>query len=291
VRERDADVSIERRTRKATPRIAFTPGHALAAILLLVAVTCTSLTLLVRQSLNYAEAGRASAGRSSVQTYEAQQAESSDGTQSSGRLSLQGQSGSGNEEETNWQSAGGQDESSEPSGSAQTEQPQAQANGGLINLNTATLEELDSINGIGPVTAQKILDHRKRIGRFSSVDQLLEVSGIGTKTLEKMGARKPGLRASARRHGGVGLGAGRRPAVRGSRGGGVRTIGLRRVGYAGRIAVDTGRMRFPCGASHGPATLTDVSLRSGSAQYGDGGNRGHRRRHGVVMGMAVHALA
>ena len=186
VRERDADVSIERRTRKATPRIAFTPGHALAAILLLVAVTCTSLTLLVRQSLNYAEAGRASAGRSSVQTYEAQQVESSDGTQSSGRLSLQGQSGSGNEEETNRQSAGGQDESSEPSGSAQTEQPQAQANGGLININTATLEELDSINGIGPVTAQKILDHRKRIGRFSSVDQLLEVSGIGTKTLEKM---------------------------------------------------------------------------------------------------------
>ena len=55
-----------------------------------------------------------------------------------------------------------------------------------MNLNTATSAELESIKGIGPVTAQKILDHRSRIGRFTSVDQLLEISGIGTKTLEKI---------------------------------------------------------------------------------------------------------
>ena len=58
-----------------------------------------------------------------------------------------------------------------------------------INLNTATLEELDSINGIGPVTARKILGYRARAGGFSSVDQLLEVSGIGAKTLEKIRAK------------------------------------------------------------------------------------------------------
>lgn len=55
-----------------------------------------------------------------------------------------------------------------------------------INLNTATADQLDTVPGIGPVTAQRILDHRKRIGRFSTIDQLLDVSGIGTKTLEKI---------------------------------------------------------------------------------------------------------
>ena len=59
----------------------------------------------------------------------------------------------------------------------------------LVEAFKATLEELDSISGIGPVTARKILDYRQRIGMFSSVDQLLEVSGIGVKTLEKMRAK------------------------------------------------------------------------------------------------------
>ena len=54
-----------------------------------------------------------------------------------------------------------------------------------IDLNTATAEQLDSIPGVGPVTAQRILDHRRSIGRFTSVDQLLDVSGIGAKTLAK----------------------------------------------------------------------------------------------------------
>ncbi|HCQ26002.1 MAG TPA: competence protein ComEA, partial [Bifidobacterium longum] len=42
-----------------------------------------------------------------------------------------------------------------------------------INLNTATAEELQSIKGIGPVTAQRIIDHRTAIGGDTSVDQLL----------------------------------------------------------------------------------------------------------------------
>lgn len=57
---------------------------------------------------------------------------------------------------------------------------------GLINLNTATAEELQSIKGIGPVTAQRIIDHRTAIGGYTSVDQLLDVKGIGSKTLETM---------------------------------------------------------------------------------------------------------
>ncbi|HEX2306800.1 MAG TPA: ComEA family DNA-binding protein [Jatrophihabitantaceae bacterium] len=53
------------------------------------------------------------------------------------------------------------------------------AGAGLINLNSATAEQLDSLPGIGPVLAQRILDWRTEHGRFVSVDQLREVSGIG----------------------------------------------------------------------------------------------------------------
>ncbi len=53
------------------------------------------------------------------------------------------------------------------------------AAGGKINLNTATVEQLDTLPGVGPVTAQKIIDWRAANGRFSSVEQLREVSGIG----------------------------------------------------------------------------------------------------------------
>lgn len=42
-----------------------------------------------------------------------------------------------------------------------------------------------TLKGVGPVTAQRILDYRTQIGRFDNVDQLLEVKGIGSKTLAK----------------------------------------------------------------------------------------------------------
>lgn len=52
-----------------------------------------------------------------------------------------------------------------------------------VDLNTATLEALDGLPGIGPVLAQRILDWRAANGRFSTVDELGEVSGIGEATL------------------------------------------------------------------------------------------------------------
>jgi competence protein ComEA len=51
--------------------------------------------------------------------------------------------------------------------------------GGLVNINTAGLEELDSLPGIGPSTAQKILDYRDENGRFNTIEELMNVSGIG----------------------------------------------------------------------------------------------------------------
>ena len=55
-----------------------------------------------------------------------------------------------------------------------------------VNLNTATSEELQLVPGIGPVTAEKILQMRKSYGAFKSVDDLSAIRGIGPKRLEKM---------------------------------------------------------------------------------------------------------
>lgn len=54
---------------------------------------------------------------------------------------------------------------------------------GLVDLNTATLADLDTLPGVGPVLAQRILDWREANGRFTNVDELREISGVGEKRL------------------------------------------------------------------------------------------------------------
>ncbi|MFC5679296.1 ComEA family DNA-binding protein [Aeromicrobium endophyticum] len=58
--------------------------------------------------------------------------------------------------------------------------------GTKVNLNTATLEQLDTLPGVGPVTAQAIVTWRESHGRFGSVDDLLDVKGIGDATLAEL---------------------------------------------------------------------------------------------------------
>ncbi len=64
----------------------------------------------------------------------------------------------------------------EPSNSATSS---AANSGGLININTATIEALDALPGIGPSTAQKIIDHREENGLFTMIEEIMDVSGIG----------------------------------------------------------------------------------------------------------------
>jgi competence protein ComEA len=73
-----------------------------------------------------------------------------------------------------------------PAASAPGEKPSTA--GGLVNLNTATVEELDTLPGVGPVTAAAIVAWREANGAFAGVDQLGEVDGIGPARLEKLRA-------------------------------------------------------------------------------------------------------
>ena len=54
-----------------------------------------------------------------------------------------------------------------------------------VDVNTADVDELDTLYGIGPALAQRIIDYREEHGPFNSLEELLEVKGIGEATLEK----------------------------------------------------------------------------------------------------------
>ncbi|MGH9198515.1 MAG: helix-hairpin-helix domain-containing protein, partial [Acidimicrobiia bacterium] len=57
---------------------------------------------------------------------------------------------------------------------------------GNVNLNSATQEQLEALPGVGPVLAERIIAYRKTKGRFTSLRQLLEVEGIGTKKYDAL---------------------------------------------------------------------------------------------------------
>lgn len=70
-------------------------------------------------------------------------------------------------------------EADTPSGEGKSDEA-----GGLLNLNTATAAELETLPGIGAVLAQRIVDYRTEHGPFSAVEDIMKVSGIGDKKYE-----------------------------------------------------------------------------------------------------------
>jgi competence protein ComEA len=57
---------------------------------------------------------------------------------------------------------------------------------GKVNVNTATVSQLEELPGIGPSLAARIVDHRQKNGAFKSVDELMAVKGIGEKNFAKI---------------------------------------------------------------------------------------------------------
>jgi competence protein ComEA len=73
-----------------------------------------------------------------------------------------------------------------PAGAGGTARGGATAPAGPVHLNIATLEQLDTLPGVGPVTAQKILDYRQKHGAFGSLEELDAIPGIGPARIEQL---------------------------------------------------------------------------------------------------------
>lgn len=68
----------------------------------------------------------------------------------------------------------------------QKESGVSSSNSSLININTATIEELDKLPGVGEATANKIVNHRDESGEFKSIEEIKNVNGIGDKKFEQI---------------------------------------------------------------------------------------------------------
>jgi competence protein ComEA len=55
-----------------------------------------------------------------------------------------------------------------------------------VNLNTATVDQLETLPGVGRATAQRILDYRQKVGGFKKIEELMNVKGIGEKSFLKL---------------------------------------------------------------------------------------------------------
>lgn len=147
--------AAEQEAERDRPRVSVEPVHALIIIGVLVIALATSLTLLIQQSMSLAheQTGTPAASAATGAPAASEPARATPDAPAESTVA-------------------------EPTTTAPTFTP--------VDLNTASQAQLESVKGIGPVTAANIIAYRASVGRFTSVDELLNVPGIGAKTLEKI---------------------------------------------------------------------------------------------------------
>ena len=167
---------------RTAPRLAIQPMHTLIALLILLAALSMSLTLLLQQAIHISQNG---GNQSTAMSSEPESMHSSDEDET-------GQTDGSNSTSTQTNDTSVAVPSEQPEGSQDGAQSANAASATpdstdtRIDLNTASLEELQTISGVGPVMSQRIVEHRTAIGGYTSVDELLDVKGIGAKTLEHL---------------------------------------------------------------------------------------------------------
>ena len=196
---------------KSSARFHMKPIHTLAIMFVLVVALCASLTMLISQSLTYQQMqnnqsellpkikNNTNYSKKSFKNLEnSTSKESSEGGENSESNESQdsGESVENNESNESQESNESRkssevieskesNESSESSESRKNKSASSKNNNSRINLNTATLTQLQTLKGVGPKTAARIIAQRKRVGSFKSLEDLLQIKGIGPKTLNK----------------------------------------------------------------------------------------------------------
>lgn len=198
-------------------RLRFKPIHALSLLLVLVAALCASLTLLITQSVNYSRAETyrinslksSSYNDSSYSHYaehesvsESNKEAEDDGVERVGVDRVNGErvdskksnasedvsedaSVEKSEKKSATKSKSKSKSKTEGKSKNKVNSESSAEKSSCINLNTASVEKLQQLRGVGPKMAERIIAHRKRFGSFKRINDLMNVKGIGAKTLAK----------------------------------------------------------------------------------------------------------
>ena len=171
------------KSNKSSASFHMKPVHTLAIMFVLVVALCASLTMLISQSLTYQRVQNSqSESLQKIEDNADYSKRSFDDLEDSNskKNNENSESDYGNENSDNSES----NESSKSNESSEVSESN-KSNTLRININTATVDQLQSLKGIGPKTAARIIAHRKRVGGFKSLEDLLQIKGIGPKTLNK----------------------------------------------------------------------------------------------------------
>lgn len=187
------------KSNKSSVRFHMKPIHTLAIMFVLVVALCASLTMLISQSLTYQQMqnnqsellpkikNNTNYSKKSFKNLEnsnskkSKESNENNESQDSGESSESKESNEAIESKESNESS----ESIESSESNESKSASSKNNNSRINLNTATLTQLQTLKGVGPKTAERIIAQRKRVGSFKSLEDLLQIKGIGPKTLNK----------------------------------------------------------------------------------------------------------